>query len=234
GCIYCQTGALGFSRNLTQAEILGQLIALNDYLSGKKDKCITNIVFMGMGEALSNFDALMPAIGVIMADDGFQIGGRKITISTAGVVPNIKRLMQQDLNVGLAISLNAFNNEQRSRLMPINRRYPIEELVAVAAEYFKKTGRRVTFEYVCIANVNDTDEAAAALIKILGPCTCKINLIGLNPTNATTPYKAPAAKRLETFAELLRKGGLAVTIRAGRGRDIAGACGQLAGSISGN
>jgi 23S rRNA (adenine2503-C2)-methyltransferase len=230
GCIFCATGKMGFIRNLTQEEIVGQLIGINDYLAAQGDKPVTNIVFMGMGEALSNFDRVRSSLEIIMHEEAFNIGGRRITISTAGVVPSIERLMAENLNVGLAVSLNAWSDRERSELMPVNIRYPIASLVAVAKRYFKKTGRRVTFEYVLIAGTTDTAEAAAALERLLGGFPCKINLIPVNPFGASS-LEPPSERRLLWFAEELHRRGLSATIRKSRGQDISGACGQLAGGI---
>jgi 23S rRNA (adenine2503-C2)-methyltransferase len=228
GCLFCETGKMGFVRNLSQHEVLGQLIAANDYLESRGDKTITNIVFMGMGEALSNFEILMTVLEIIMHNDGFCIGGRRITVSTAGVIPSIRRLMETGLNVGLAISLNAYNNKQRDILMPVNKKYPLEKLMAIAAEYHKTTGQEVTFEYVTIAGENDTPEAVDALASLLRKVPCTVNVIPLNPfTGATLP--GPTDNQLNAFAKSLAQRGLAVTIRKSRGRDICGACGQLAG-----
>ena len=226
GCTFCETGRLGFIRNLTQEEILGQVIGINDYLAEHKDKLVTNIVFMGMGEALSNFDNFRSSLAVIMDNDCFNIGGRRVTVSTAGVIPSIERLMKEDLNVGLAISLNAFSNSRRDAIMPVNKKYPIESLVEIARRYFKKTGRRVTFEYVIAAGETDTPEAAAALVKLLGGVTCKINLIPVNPTSGSTGVP-PSRRRLMEFSDRLHEAGLAATVRTSRGQDICGACGQL-------
>jgi 23S rRNA (adenine2503-C2)-methyltransferase len=226
GCAFCETGRLGFIRNLTQEEIVGQVIGINDYLADKKDKLVTNIVFMGMGEALSNFDNFRSSLAIIMDNDSFNIGGRRITVSTAGVIPSIERLIAEGLNIGLAISLNAFSNTRRDVIMPINKKYPIESLVEIAKRYFEKTGRRVTFEYVVVEGENDTREAARALKKLLGNVTCKINLIPLNPVSGSTGA-APSRNRLMEFSDRLHEAGLAATIRASRGQDICGACGQL-------
>jgi 23S rRNA (adenine2503-C2)-methyltransferase len=226
GCTFCETGKLGFIRNLTVEEIIGQLIGINDYLARQSDKLVTNIVFMGMGEALSNFENFRASLSIIMDNDCFNIGGRRITVSTAGVIPSIERLMGEELNVGLAISLNAFSDKQRSAIMPINKRYPIETLIAIAKRYFEKTGRRVTFEYVVIEGETDTPEAVRALKRILGGVTCKINLIPINPvTDSTT--SAPSRRAIVKFADELHNAGLAATMRTSRGRDISGACGQL-------
>ena len=227
GCVFCATGKTGLVRNLTQAEIIGQLIGMNDYLSSKQDKPVTNIVFMGMGEALSNFDTFRGAIDIIMSEDAFCIGGRRITVSTAGVVPSIERLMQENLTIGLAISLNAYSDEKRSAIMPINRKYPIAQLVDAARRYFEKTGRRVTFEYVLVEGENDTREAADALERLLKNLPCKINLIPINPGGGEREFKAPSEAAVNAFCEELFRRGMTATLRKSRGRDISGACGQL-------
>ncbi|MBI5244373.1 MAG: 23S rRNA (adenine(2503)-C(2))-methyltransferase RlmN [Elusimicrobia bacterium] len=225
GCRICETGRMGFIRNLAQEEILGQLIGMNDYLWARERRLVSNIVFMGMGEALSNFENFRSSLAIIMGEHGFNLGGRKITVSTAGVAPSIERLMEEDLNVGLAISLNAYSNETRNRLMPINRKYPIETLIAAARRYFERTGRRVTFEYALIEGENDTPEAAEALEKLLKDLVCKINLIALSPCSARV--KSPSPARVKAFSDDLHRRGLCATIRRSRGRDIFGACGQL-------
>ncbi len=228
GCLFCETGALGLIRNLSQAEILGQLIGINDYQMSQNDKLVTNIVFMGMGEALSNFDKFVSSLEIINSEDGFTIGSRRITVSTAGVVPAIRKLMDQDLPIGLAISLNAYNDEDRSRIMPINKNYPIAELVEVAKQYFERTGRPVTFEYVLIKGENDGVEAAGALSRLLGNFVCKINVIPMNPSRYGY-FKSPQAHRTGEFVQLLYDRGLNATWRKSRGQDICGACGQLSG-----
>ncbi len=226
GCTFCETGRMGFIRNLTQEEILGQLIGINDYCAGKNDKSVTNIVFMGMGEALLNFDAFLSSLRIIMHEDAFTIGARRITVSTAGVVPAVERLMEQDLTIGLAISLNAFDDKRRDQIMPINKKYPINTLIRTAMRYERKTGRPVTFEYVCSEGENDTPEAVRALVSLLHGVTCKINVIPVNPAGDFSAH-SPSAKRLQDFADALFNGGLSATVRKSRGRDISGACGQL-------
>jgi len=229
GCVFCATGKMGLIRNLSQEEIIGQVIGMNDYCESKQDKPITNIVFMGMGEALSNFDAFMTTLQIIMHEDAFMIGARRITVSTAGVIPSIERLIDQNLTIGLAISLNDFNNERRNAIMPINKKYPIESIVAIAKRYEIKTGRPVTFEYVVVEGNNDTSAAVSALTALLKGFPCKINVIPLNP-GADFAAASPSEKRLQDFADALLKRGLNATVRKSRGRDISGACGQLSGS----
>ncbi|HEX2958647.1 MAG TPA: 23S rRNA (adenine(2503)-C(2))-methyltransferase RlmN [Chitinispirillaceae bacterium] len=230
GCVFCETGKMGFIRNLTQDEILGQLIGINDYLISKGDKLVTNIVFMGMGEALSNYSNFISSLSIIMDNDTFNIGGRKITVSTAGVIPSIEKLIGEGLNIGLAISLNAYTNRQRDALMPINNVYPIEQLIAIAKRYFEATGRRVTFEYVIIDGETDTKEALDALFRMLSGFPCKVNCIPVNPSTASA-IKIPDERTVERFANELHRRGIAATVRRSKGRDISGACGQLAGKV---
>jgi len=228
GCEFCQTGKMGFVRNLTQEEIIGQFIGINDYCESRGDKTLTNIVFMGMGEALSNYDNFMGALKIIMNDELYNIGARHITVSTAGVVPSVERLMREKMTIGLAISLNSYSNELRSTLMPINRRYPIESLIEVAKKYYHETGRRVTFEYVLIDGKTNTGEALDSLVRYLGNFPCKVNLIPVNPSGGNT-FRGPDDSSLEKFCNELQRRGITATVRRSRGQDISGACGQLAG-----
>jgi 23S rRNA (adenine2503-C2)-methyltransferase len=228
GCVFCATAKLGFIRNLTQHEILGQLIAINDYLGARQDKLITNIVFMGMGEALSNFSRFASAVAIITLKDTFNLAKHRITVSTAGVVPSIRRLRESGLGVGLAISLNTFSDTKRDLLMPINRHYPINAVVAAADEYARSIGEPITFEYVVIKGENDTNEAVSALRRLLKGVSCKINLIPLNPGgDSMLPPEGQA--HIDDFSDRLFAAGLMVTVRKSRGRDIRGACGQLSG-----
>ncbi len=229
GCAFCETAKLGFIRNLTPSEILGQLIGMNDYQTAEGDRVVTNVVFMGMGEALSNYENFMAALSVIMHEDAFNLGARRITVSTAGVVPHIDRLMDEGLTIGLAVSLNAWNDEMRGELMPINRKYPIAALVDAAKRYYGRTGRRVTFEYVLIEGKNDTAEAAEALFRLLGGFPCKVNLIPINPVGLQ--MAAPGDGAVQRFADALYGLGLAATVRKSRGRDVLGACGQLTAEL---
>ncbi|MFP4418138.1 MAG: 23S rRNA (adenine(2503)-C(2))-methyltransferase RlmN [Chitinispirillaceae bacterium] len=232
GCVFCETARLGFIRNLTLHEITGQLIAINDYIAEREDASITNIVFMGMGEALSNFDTFVSAVEIIMHEDGLNLGSRRITVSTAGVIPSIRKLRDTGLNLRLAISLNTYDDALRDKIMPINRRYKIAELVQAADDYARASGNPVTFEYVVISGENDTAEAVGRLKKLLHRVSCKINLIPVNPLTDNRLHE-PTEEALQSFARALRNAGLAVTVRRSRGRDISGACGQLAGNPRG-
>ena len=232
GCAFCETAKLGFIRNLSASEILGQLIGMNDYQAARGDRVVTNVVFMGMGEALGNYENFMTALSVIMHEDAFNLGARRITVSTAGVVPNIERLMGEGLTIGLAVSLNAWNDETRGRLMPVNRKYPIASLVDVAKRYHARTGRRVTFEYVLIEGETDAPEAVEALAGLLGGFPCKVNLIPVNP--AGSGLTSPGDGAVQRFADALYGRGLAATVRKSRGRDVFGACGQLTAELIGS
>lgn len=231
GCTFCATGTMGFIRNLSQGEILGQLIGINDYLASRNDKLIEHIVFMGMGEALSNFEAFKSSCEIIRSEDGFKMSGKRITVSTAGVVPSIERLTLEDLGVNLAISLNGATDKYRSQIMPVNRTYPIQELVAAGKRFALTTGMDLTFEYVVSHGVNDRPADVNALVSLLSNVPCKVNCIPLNrnPNNAGA---IPTADHVRTFNEALNKRNITATVRSSKGDDICGACGQLRGSLA--
>jgi 23S rRNA (adenine2503-C2)-methyltransferase len=229
GCTFCETAAIGFIRNLTLAEVTGQLITINDYLEKKIDKPLTNVVFMGMGEALCNFDVFKSTVEIITSDEGFVCAPRRITVSTAGVVPSIDALAAARLGVQLAISLNAFSNDVRDRLMPVNRRYPIERVLDAARRYAKSNPGPVTFEYVVIEGENDTPESVGALCALLHGIRCKLNLIPVNPARRLSGRGRPDMDHLRRFAQSLYDRGILATVRTSRGADICGACGQLSG-----
>jgi len=233
-CQFCATGRMGFLGNLTAAQIVDQFLELCRYASARGER-VTNVVMMGMGEPLLNYDNLVQALRIMRVETGPSIGGRRITVSTAGYVPGIRRLAADDLNVGLAISLNATTDELRSQLMPINRKYPIAELLAAAEEFFSRRGRRVTYEYVLMAGVTDTDEDARRLADLTRDGVCKINLI---PYNVLAPvaeggspgsrFRRPSDERINQFREIVAlRSPHTVTLRLSRGRDIDAACGQL-------
>lgn len=231
GCQFCETAKLGFVRNLAVYEIVGQVIRANQYLKGVGEKPISNIVFMGMGEALSNFDNFKKTLSILTSETMLKLGTRKITVSTAGVVHNIQKLIDHKINIGLAISLNASSDAERSAIMPINDRYPIEALLNVAKAYADFRGRPVTFEYVVIANKNDSSESAEQLIRLLRGFPCKVNLIPLNDCTTEGLYR-PSEEYIDLFSKKLHDGGLTVTVRRSGAQDIDGACGQLAGKLS--
>jgi 23S rRNA (adenine2503-C2)-methyltransferase len=226
GCTFCATGTMGLVRNLTQSEIIGQLIAINDYLAASGDKLVTHVVFMGMGEALSNFGAFKSCCEIITAGYGFELAPRRITVSTAGVVPSIERLIREGPRVNLAISLNTYSDELRSRYMPINDTYPIDETVAAGRRFVEATGRNLTFEYVVMEGENDTPAALHALSRLLRGVPCKVNCIPVNPTS-TGIGKRPQYDHVLRFIQALHDRGITATARRSRGLDIDGACGQL-------
>ncbi len=227
GCTFCETGKMGLIRNLTVGEIVGQLAYANTLLA-KQEERITNIVFMGMGEALANFENFVSALDMITGDDYFGISRRKITVSTAGVVPHIQKLIDRDISIELAISLNSSSDEERSEVMPINKRYPIAELMEIARKYSDFRSRPITFEYVLIRDKNDSHDAAKRLIKLFRNFPGKINLIPLNDCT-TDGLERPDENYIDQFSNWLHKGGVTVTVRRSGGQEIDGACGQLAG-----
>jgi 23S rRNA (adenine2503-C2)-methyltransferase len=222
GCTFCATGTLGFGRNLTPDEIIGQVMAMENAVGRRP----TNIVFMGMGEPLLNLDNVLPTLSILTAGDGFAISHRRITLSTCGIIPGIQRLAKEDVKCKLAISLNATDQETRARLMPIAKKYTLDALMKAVRNYVKTTRYRVTFEYVLIADVNDSDDNALRLPRLLKGIPSKINLIILNRTDQ--PFQAPSQERIHSFETLLRSHKIHVSFRKSRGTDIAAACGQLA------
>ena len=227
-CRFCATGSGGFVRNLTSGEIVDQVLKMQAGISpeGFGEPRISNVVLMGMGEPLANLDHVLAAVEIINDRAGLNIGMRKITISTSGLVPGIRTLAERDLQLVLAISLNAPNNQLRSYLMPINQKYPLEELLAASRYYIKKTGRRITFEYVLIKDVNESVQLARATASLLQGILCNVNLIPLNSVN-DFKLKKPDRKKINRFKEILEEQGIETTIRQERGSKIEAACGQL-------
>jgi len=229
-CTFCHTGTQRLVRNLTAAEIVGQVIAVKDDLaewpSGGDDRRLSNIVFMGMGEPLYNLESVARAIEIISDGDGVSISRRRITVSTSGVVPEIPRLGEMT-NAMLAISLHAVNDPLRDVLVPINRKFPISELLGACRNYPGLSNvRKITFEYVMLKGVNDSDAEARELVRLLKDIPSKINLIPFNPWPGA-PYECSSWDRIEAFAEIVNRAGYASPIRTPRGRDILAACGQL-------
>ena len=224
GCTFCATGQAGFERHLDVGEIVEQVVRA----AQASPQRVSNVVFMGMGEPLANYDQTMAAVRRLHDDLG--LSARRITVSTVGVAPAIRRLAGEDLPVTLAVSLHAATDAERNELVPLNRRYPIAEVLDAAAEYAGAKGRRVTFEYACIAGVNDSPGQAETLGALLGAFTgvggAHVNLIPLNPTDGFGGH-APPAPSLHAFADRLRAHGVTATVRRNRGTDIAAACGQL-------
>ena len=231
-CSFCSTGAQGFNRNLTSGEIIGQVWlaakALGHERNGKRR--ITNVVLMGMGEPLVNFDAVVPALRIMRDDLGFGMAAKRVTVSTAGMVPAIDQL-KDTVDVALAVSLHAPEDTLREELVPLNRKYPIKELMAACQRYVAdKKKRSVTFEYTLIDGVNDAPEHARQLVKLLRRVPSKLNLIPFNPFPGTR-YRCSSPERISAFQEIVMAGGLIATVRKTRGDDIDAACGQLAGKV---
>jgi 23S rRNA (adenine2503-C2)-methyltransferase len=238
GCTFCATGQMGFDRHLTAGEIVAQVLffarELRDAPWSAKGlpgstpiDHITNIVLMGMGEPLHNYDNVLQALRILNNLDGFNLGARHMTVSTVGLVPAIRKLSQEPLQVNLAISLHAPTDELRGQTMPINKKYPLEELLAACKDYIAATGRQVTFEYVLLAGVNDTAEYAHLLGELLVPLKqfAHVNCIPVNATSAD--YKSPSGESIRAFRNILFEHGVSNSVRAERGDDIAAACGQL-------
>ncbi len=234
-CAFCATGAQGFNRNLTLAEIVGQVWHANQTLPRRDnddaDFAVTNVVFMGMGEPLANYRNVVPALQLLISDLGYGLSHRRVTVSTSGIVPQIDRL-GDECNVAFAVSLHAPNNALRDELVPINKMHPIEELLVACWRYAaKRPSRHITFEYVMLDGVNDTLRHADELADLLANRPAKVNLIPFNPFTGTRFTRSPDDAIL-AFQERLRERGLVTTTRRTRGDDIDAACGQLAGKVS--
>jgi 23S rRNA (adenine2503-C2)-methyltransferase len=235
GCRFCSTGHQGFSRNLTTGEIVAQLWFAEHHLRQRLklapgERAITNVVMMGMGEPLQNYSALVPALRVMLDDHGYGLSRRRVTVSTSGVVPMIDRL-RDDCPVALAVSLHAPDDALRDDLVPLNRKYPIDELLQACGRYLDKAPRDfITFEYCMLDGVNDTPEHAQALVKLSQRIACKFNLIPFNPFPQSGLKRSPR-ERVTAFARVLQEAGVVTTVRKTRGDDIDAACGQLAGEV---
>ena len=225
GCKFCASGIGGWSRNLTCAEIVTQVLHVKEEALTHK-RPLSNIVFMGTGEPLDNFENLFKAINLINSPKGMGIGARHITISTVGLVPRIKELAKQDMQIELAISLHGYDNASRNVLMPVNRKYPFDELIAACREYARETKRQITFEYILIKDVTCTENAVQSLKKAFRGIICKMNLIPYNPVSEFD-HKTPSGKEMLAFKDGLEQAGIHATIRTPRGRDVGAACGQL-------
>ncbi len=235
-CSFCSTAQQGFNRNLTTAEIIGQVLVASRLLAADGISCnengraISNVVMMGMGEPLLNFDNVVPAMRLMLDDLAFGLSKRRVTLSTSGVVPELDRL-REACDVALAVSLHATDDALRDELVPINRKYPIRELMAACRRYVEDgSRRRVTFEYVMLDGVNDSDEHARALVKLLRGVPAKVNLIPFNPFPGTRYQRSPA-ERIARFQQIIVDAGLVTITRRTRGDDIDAACGQLAGQF---
>jgi len=222
GCKFCASGLEGFSRNLSASEIVDQIIAI-ERVTGEK---IDNVVFMGMGEPLANLSNVIRAIQIINAKWGLGIGARHITISTSGLAPQIRKLAEEGLQIRLAVSLHGATDEVRNRIMPINRRYNIEALLSACDDYKARKKQRLTFEYILISDVNDSDEQAHLLVRHAKRLSAKVNLIPYN-TVMGLPWTRPSKGRQEKFLSIVRGGGIPATLRREKGHEIDAACGQL-------
>jgi 23S rRNA (adenine2503-C2)-methyltransferase len=223
-CDFCLTGKMGFTRHLTPAEIVGQVRVLVEAtgLCGVP----FNIVLMGMGEPLHNYDAVMTSLRILADEEGLAVPARRVTLSTVGVVPAMERLASEPIMPNLAVSLHATTDEQRDRLVPINRKYPLAALIDACKRFPVKRRNRITFEYVLLAGVNDTPEDARRLVRLLADVKAKVNLLPLNAAPGI-PYERPDDATVNRFAKVLSERGLNVSVRKSRGRDIRAACGQL-------
>ena len=231
-CAFCSTGRQGFNRNLSVAEIIGQLWWASRALGAtpRSERVISNVVMMGMGEPLANFDNVVSAMKIMLDDYGYGLSRRRVTLSTSGMVPAMDRLAVQ-LPVALAVSLHAPDDELRDRLVPINRKYPLKELMAACKRYIKVAPRDfVTFEYVMLHGVNDSVEQARQVVALVKGVSCKFNLIPFNPF-PDSGFERSSPERIGAFRDVLMQAGLVTTTRKTRGDDIDGACGQLAGQV---
>ena len=224
GCLFCATGKMGFKRNLNSGEIVDQVISIKKELYF--DDKVTHLVLMGMGEPLLNYDNTLKAIAIMKSELGLGFASRKITLSTAGIVPKIYQMADYGLKVKLAVSLNAANDDLRSYLMPINKKYPIKELLKAARYYAQKTDQPMTFEYLLIKDTNDSKKDALDLSKIIRGISCKINLIPYNRV-PDLPFEKPTEDTITNFRDILYPRCPAVTLRMSKGEDIQAACGQL-------
>ncbi|MFA5178367.1 MAG: 23S rRNA (adenine(2503)-C(2))-methyltransferase RlmN [Candidatus Paceibacterota bacterium] len=230
-CAFCATGQMGLKRNLTTAEILDQILLLARYLKNEfqPKRALTNIVFMGMGEPFLNYDNVWEAIRVINDKDCFNIGARKISISTSGIVEGIKKMSDEKLQINLSISLHAPTDELREKLMPVAKKYNLKKLLKAVDDYILKTSRKVMFEYLMIKGVNDSMENAEQLVKIMNKPLYMVNLIPYNSTNVADRFKPSDKKTIKNFKDYLERRRIFATQRYEFGQDIKAACGQLAG-----
>jgi len=236
GCPFCATGQQGFERNLSPGEIIGQVLYYARRLRDRVNKTpvrreyvkssISNLVFMGMGEPLANYSVVLQAVDILNAADGFGLGARNMVISTAGLVPQIKRLASEKYQVGLAVSLHASDDVLRDGLVPMNKKYPLDVLIPACRDYVESTRRRISFEYALFAGVNDSVRQACSLARLVSGINCHINLITANNT-ASRVYRSPKKNNVLAFEEELRSLGINCTLRESKGTDIEAGCGQL-------
>jgi 23S rRNA (adenine2503-C2)-methyltransferase len=230
GCQFCLTGKSRWKRDLKPSEILNQILSIRETLADRTS--ITNVVLMGMGEPLANYENVLKAIELMLHPDAFKFSSRRVTLSTAGLLPELERLAKEKIQFRLAVSLNASDEESRSHLMPINRRYPLKKVLAVCRNFPLRPRARITFEYVLIDGINDSPQDAKRLIQILQGIPTKVNLIPLNEAPGI-PYKRPSEQKTMQFQEILMEAGLTAIVRASKGTEISAACGQLQAKGSG-
>jgi len=231
-CTFCSTGRQGFNRNLTAAEIIGQLWWANKAMgvTPKNERVISNVVMMGMGEPMANFDNVVTALSIMLDDYGYGLSRRRVTVSTSGMVPQMDRL-RDAMPVALAVSLHASNDEVRDQIVPLNKKYPLKELMAACQRYLVKAPRDfITFEYVMLDGINDKAQHARELIELVKDVPCKFNLIPFNPF-PNSGYERSTNENIRVFRDILQQAGFVVTVRKTRGDDIDAACGQLAGQV---
>ena len=230
GCEFCLTGGMGFKRNLTPGEIVGQVVRVRDWLyDDDSEPALNNLVFMGMGEPLANFDNLLVALEILTDQRGLNFSDRRITVSTCGLVPKIIELGQRT-KANLAVSLHSVDDSVRSKLMPINNKYPVAELLEACRNFPMPKRKRIMFEYILIKDLNDSVSDAEILAEKLRDIPCKINLLPYNETEALS-FQRPSDEKIELFQKTLWKAGYTVLVRSSRGSDISAACGQLAGKM---
>jgi 23S rRNA (adenine2503-C2)-methyltransferase len=223
-CRFCLTGTLGWNRDLTASEILNQILAVRKILPDRTS--LTNIVLMGMGEPLANYENTLKAITLMVCPDAFKFSSRRITLSTVGLLPELERLSKEKISFRLAISLNSSEEETRTYLMPINRQYPLRKVLALCKTFPLRPRTRITFEYVMVEGINDSSQDAKKLLKIVRGIPCKINLIPLNEVPGI-PLKRPSEEKVKRFQEILMEGGVTAIVRTSKGSEISAACGQL-------
>lgn len=240
-CSFCATGQIGFKRNLEPMEIVEQVLLFARYLKRektatkeKKVKLVNNVVFMGMGEPFLNYDNVLRAIKIINDKDGLNIGARRISISTAGIIEGIKKISKEKLQINLTFSLHAPSNVLRSKIMPISKKYSIESIIKEIAGYFEKTRRKVMIEYIMLNNFNDSENNACELIDVLEPLSKSSYFVNLILYNQTNKFQPSTSDKVEKFKKILEKKGVSVTLRYRFGDDISAACGQLAGGSNNN
>ena len=228
GCRFCLTGKKGLKRNLTTAEIVNQILAVRETLPDKTS--ITNIVLMGMGEPLANYQNTLKAIDLMAHPEAFKFSSRRVTLSTVGLLPQLQQLSKEKVRFRLAVSLNASDEETRSRFMPVNRLHPLKRILEVCRKFPLQPRARITFEYVLLEGENDSPQDAKRLLTLLRGIPSKINLIPFNEASGI-PFKKPSEERVRQFQDILMEGGLTAIVRASKGADISAACGQLQGKI---